>query len=300
MTGTRSRALVPVIGRPRSRGLLLDRSGLRVPPMADYLDGNRANWEERVPVHLESAFYDVEGWLRDRPGPPVWETGLLGPVDGLDVVQLQCHFGLDALSLADAGARVVGVDFSGAAIESAHDLAARAGLTARARFVEADVLHAAAALRGEQFDLVYVTLGSLCWLPSVTQWAEQVAALLRSGGRLFIHDDHPLSWAMAESELLVERPYFEEPEPQVDEVITTYTDGAALSGPSRTYEWNHSLGEIVTALLDHELRLEHLVEHPWTRWQRFPWLTRLDDARWVVPGDRPKVPLSFSILAIAP
>ena len=267
--------------------------------MADFLEGNRANWDDRVPVHLASDFYDVEGWLRDRPGPPAWETEMLGPVARLDVVQLQCHFGLDALALADVGARVVGVDFSPAAIEAAEQLASRAGLGDRARFVEADVLHAAAALFGEQFDLVYVTLGSLCWLPSVVEWAGQVAELTRSGGRLFIHDDHPLSWALAESRLEIERSYFEEQEPLVDEAVATYTDGDAVLDRTRTYEWNHSLGEIVNALLERGFRIDRLEELPWTRWQRFPWLSRLDDGRWALPERRPKVPLSFSISATA-
>jgi SAM-dependent methyltransferase len=266
--------------------------------MTDYLDTNRANWDDRVPIHVASRFYDVDGWLRNRPGPRrAWEHELLGDVDGLDVVHLQCHFGLDTLSLANAGARVTGLDFSSAAIAEARSLAERAGLAEQARFVEANVLTAAQALHGEQFDLVYVSLGALCWLPSVGQWAAQVAALLRPGGRLYLHDGHPLAWALAEDSLLIEHTYFEEEEPYIDDSGATYTEQSARLAHTQSYEWNHSIGEIVTAVLGQGLRLTSLVEHDWTVWPRFSWLVETGDHRWRVPPDRPRVPLTFTLVA---
>lgn len=264
---------------------------------SDRLAVNRANWDDRVPIHVASRFYDVETWMRDRPGPRPWEVEVFGDVAGLDVVHLQCHFGLDTLALADAGARVTGLDFSGAAIAEARSLAGRAGLAGRARFVEADVLDAAAALAPETYDLVYVSLGALCWLPHVSRWAAQVAALLRPGGRLYLHDGHPLAWALAEDDLRVEHSFFEGAEPHVDDTDVTYTDGDGRLINARSYEWNHSLGEIVTAVIDHGLCVDTLVEHDWTVWSRFPWLIETPDHRWGPPPDRPRVPLTFTLSA---
>src|SRR5205823_12489105 len=119
-------------------------------------------------------FYDVEGWLREARGPRLWETAVVGDVSGLRLVHLQCHFGLDTLAWARAGASVTGVDFSAVAIAQAAEVAERAGLAERARFVCADVEHAASALDGETFDIAYVSLGALCWLPSVERWATQL------------------------------------------------------------------------------------------------------------------------------
>jgi SAM-dependent methyltransferase len=265
--------------------------------MADYIAANRANWDERVPIHFASRFYDVDGWLRERPRPREWELDVLGEVAGLEVVHLQCHIGLDTLAFANAGARVTGLDFSGAAIAEARSLAERAGLSDRARFVEADVLRASEALSPERYDLVYVSGGALCWLPSVSQWAAQAAALLRPEGRLYLHDGHPLAWALAEDDLRVEHSYFEEPEPFVGEADVTYTDGDGRLTNTRAYEWNHSIGEIVTAVLDQGLHLVALREHDWDTWPRFPWLVETADHRWVTPSDRPRVPLTFTLLA---
>lgn len=266
----------------------------------DPIARNRANWDDRVPIHVASRFYDVERWLQDRPGPRRRELDALGDVAGLDVVHLQCHFGLDTLAFANAGATVTGLDFSSAAIAQARTLAERAGLVDRARFVEADVLRAAEALAPDQFDVVYVSLGALCWLPSVDRWASQVASLLRPGGRLYVHDGHPLAWALADDDLRIANTYFEEAEPFVDDCDVTYTDGEGRLSNSVAYEWNHSIGEIVSAVVSHGLRIVSLIEHDWTVWPRFPWLVEIEPHRWVTPPGRPRVPLTFTLLADAP
>ena len=210
-----------------------------------YLSANQANWDERVSTHLKSAFYDVEGWLRRCPGPEPRELAVLGDVAGQQFLHLQCHFGLDTLAWARAGAVVTGLDFSPAAIAAAQDLAQRAGLSERSRFVCADVYKASEALAGRVFDIVYVNLGALCWLPSVDSWAAQVGALVDAGGRFYIHDGHPLAWAMAPDKPLIEHTYFEEDAPYVDESGQTYTDAESPLANRRSYEWNHGIGQIV-------------------------------------------------------
>jgi SAM-dependent methyltransferase len=264
---------------------------------------NRDNWNDRVAVHVRSRFYDVDGWLREAPGPRPWELDALGDVGGLSVVHLQCHFGLDALQLARAGATVTGLDFSPAAVDAARDLAERCGLSDRATFVCADVFRAAEALHGQVYDVVYVSLGALTWLPSVARWAEQAAALVRPGGRLYLHDGHPLAWALDPEEPRLAVTFFEEAEPYVDDSGETYTD-AETEAPiahTRTYEWNHGLGEIVTALIDHGLRLDRLVEHDWTLFPAFPWLVAGEQpGTWTSGAGMPRVPLSFTVLASRP
>ena len=106
---------------------------------------------------------------------------------------------------------MTGLDFSPAAVEAARALAERAGLADRAEFVCAPVAAAVDALGARTFDIVYVSLGALCWLPAIDEWATQVAALLRPGGRLFLHEAHPLSLALDGDDLTVVYPYFERP-----------------------------------------------------------------------------------------
>jgi SAM-dependent methyltransferase len=261
------------------------------------LRANRRQWDDRVGVHVSSRFYDVDGWLRTRPGPRDGEVDALGDVTDLELVHLQCHFGLDTLAWASVGARVTGLDFSPEAIRVARELAERAGLADRSRFVCADVLRATEALEHVTFDIVYVSLGALCWLPSVERWAEQAAALVRPGGRLYLHDVHPLAWALADESRVVEHTYFEEVEPYVDDSGTTYTDADRPLHHTRSYEWNHGIGEVVTALIGQGLRIDVLEEHDWTVHQRFPWLVEVEPGRWTSPPGVPRLPLTFTVVA---
>jgi len=251
-------------------------------------------------VHLASSAYDVEGWLAEGRGPVREEAEALGDVSGLRLVHLQCHIGIDTLAWARAGAQVVGLDFSPAAVAAAQGIAQRAELTDRATFVCADVNDAAVALQGELFDIVYVSLGALCWLPSVTRWASQAAALLGSGGRLFLYDGHPLAFALGDHEAVFEFSYFEEATAVMFDDGVMYTDGPALVEGRQTFEWNHSIGEIVNALLNEGLVLDSLIEHDWTRYRRFPWLELDNEGRWCVPATEPRIPLSFTLQAHRP
>lgn len=263
----------------------------------EWLEANRANWEERTPIHLRSDFYDVEGWLREGRGPRPAELEALGDVAGLRLLHLQCHIGLDTLAFARAGAVVCGLDFSPAAVAAATELAERAGLSDRAGFVCADVYSAVEALGHATYDIVYVSLGALCWLPEVAPWAAVVAELLVAGGRLYLHDGHPLADALGENTLLFENDYFEEAEPYVDDSADTYTDSAQELAHRRNYSWNHGLGEIVTALLAQGLVIESLVEHDWAPWRRFPFLVEGVRHHWTTPAGMPRVPMSFTLLA---
>jgi SAM-dependent methyltransferase len=264
------------------------------------LDANRENWNERVAIHTRSRFYDVEGELHNAPGPPSREVEAIGNVTGRTLLQLQCHFGMDSLRWARAGATVTGLDFSPAAISEATSLAARAGLSERASFVCANVYDAPRALSGQRFDVVYVSLGSLAWLPDVSAWGAVVADLLLPGGRFYLHDVHPFSSCFDDDGERVIYGYFEEPEhPFADDGSHSYTDGGEMT-TTRTYEWNHSVSEVHMALASRGLVIDSFDEHDWTLFQQFPWLTENSEGLYVAPEGRPRIPWSYTIVAHAP
>jgi SAM-dependent methyltransferase len=214
--------------------------------MEPRLETNLANWNNRVRTHAQSQFYDVEGWLRDAPGPQFREIEALGDVVDTTLVHLQCHFGMDTLRWARAGATVTGLDFSTAAIAEATSLAQRAGLSERASFVCANDYDAPQALLDNRIDIVYVSLGSLCWLPDVAAWGGVVADLLAPGGRRYLHDVHPFTSCLDNDGERVVYSYFEDPNnPFIDDGIFTYTDGETLTS-NRTYEWNHELPDLAS------------------------------------------------------
>lgn len=230
--------------------------------VSEYVALNRAHWDEVVPLHARSEFYDVAAFEagRDTLHPPELEA--LGDVAGRRILHLQCHFGLDTLSLARRGALVTGVDFSEAAIAQARSLATRTGLDAR--FVCADVL-ALDGVLDERFDVVFSSWGVLGWLPDLARWAEAATARLERGGQLCLVEFHPVSqvFVAAEDRRLTARyRYFHRAAPDLEEDQGTYAEPKAiLAHPSRAW-WCHSLGDIVSAVVRAGLRIERLVELP--------------------------------------
>jgi SAM-dependent methyltransferase len=281
----------------------------------DYRSINRANWDERVPVHATSAMYGLD---RFRADPRYlshevrFDRARLGDVTGLRAAHLQCHIGTDTLSLARLGAAITGLDFSPAAIEQARALAATTGAApsegaepepGQAGYVVADAYDAVGALGEATYDLVYTGNGALCWLPDIERWAGVVSGLLRPGGRLFLREGHPMLWALDDPRpdrvLAVEYPYFERPEPIVFADDSTYVESDTKLTNTLTHSWNHGLGEVVTALLGHGMTLTMLVEHDSVPWESMPGqVTRDDDGEWRLT-DRPwRLAQSYTLQAV--
>jgi SAM-dependent methyltransferase len=270
----------------------------------DYLGINRANWDERAPAHAASPDYNVQGFIDDPgfiSGVVRFDRPLLGDLSGLRGVHLQCHIGTDTISLSRLGARMTGLDFSPAAIQQARALVAGTGDDVS--FVESDVYDAAPALGGEHFDLVFTGIGALGWLPSISRWAATVAALLRPGGRLFIREGHPMLWSLADPGpdglLVVDHPYFEREEPSVWEDGGTYVETDAVFTANTTHEWNHGLGEIVSALHAEGLQITGLVEHDSVPWDALPGaMTKDDRGEWRL-AERPwRLAASYTLQAV--
>jgi SAM-dependent methyltransferase len=266
-----------------------------VPANAEWLAANKAMWDERVPIHTKSRFYDVEGFLAGKETLRAFELAEVGPVDGKSLVHLQCHFGLDTLSWARHGARVSGLDFSQPAVEAARGLAAQIGV--EADFVCSNVYAATEAFGGRQFDVVYTGLGALTWLPDITAWAKVAASLVKPGGFLYLAEFHPTSDIFADTELTAAYDYFHT-EPKVWTEPGTYTDGDQATQNNLSYDWTHPIGEVVTALIGAGLRLEFLHEHGYTLFARWPFLEHAEGSdEYHLPAGTPTLPLMYSLRA---
>ena len=275
---------------------------------------NRAHWDEKVPVHVASEFYDITP-LRAGQGRlyPIEEAELprIAPDGwhGLRVLHLQCHFGADSLVLAQRGATIVGLDFSMPAVKQARALADELGLAERARFVCANLYDARHALpEPESFDVVYTTWGTIGWLPDVAEWARIIAWFLKPGGRLYFADGHPAAFVFDDAgpqspvALLEGGPaafptaqygYFDESPLHLDEA-GDYADPDARITSSRTVEFMHPFGRTLTALIDAGLSIDFVHEHDAVPWQMFSVLEPRGDGLWAWPAT-PWLPLGMSL-----
>jgi SAM-dependent methyltransferase len=268
------------------------------------LRDNLQTWERWTEIHLGSEFYDVASFRDGSRGNRLrgYEIDEVGPVAGRTLLHLQCHFGMDTLSWARLGAQVTGADFSPAAIEAATALATEVGL--RARFVVSDLYGLPDNLEGG-FDIVYTSRGVLGWLPDIRRWAQVVAHFVKPGGFFYITEAHPVAQVFADEnvgpgELRLNYPYWEHQEPFTYEVQGSYADREAPTDGLTEHSWNHSLGEIVTALVEAGLHIDFLHEFDFVDWP-MPFLVESEDGRWRLPGDgNGRLPLFFSLKATKP
>ncbi len=265
--------------------------------MQDYMKANRDLWNELTPIHARSAFYDVEGFKRGRITLASIEREELGDVAGKSLLHLQCHFGMDTLSWARLGAQVTGVDFSEEAIALAQSLSRE--LDIPARFIQTNIYDLPDVLT-EQFDIVFTSYGVLCWLPDLERWGQVIARYLKPGGTFYMVEDHPFR-AIFDStrngdDYRVSLSYFQEAEPLRFEGDGDYADPNARV-THHSYEWLHSLGAIVNALIGAGLRIEFLREFPVCAWQAFPFLEKGADGWWRARDGMIPIPMTFSLKA---
>lgn len=263
---------------------------------------NLANWQDRAALHEEAygleAFDDPEHVSEVVSDDLAALLPFVGTLRGKDVCHLQCHIGTDTVSLARAGARVTGLDFSDRALEVAARLAERAGVDVT--WVLGDVLDARAHVDGD-FDIVYTSVGTIGWLRDLDRWAMQITALLRPGGLFYIRDGHPMLYTIDEDadDDLVRHRYFADGTAQMWDDDSTYA-GDGRVAHSRTYEWPHPLSETMNALISAGLRIEKLDEGRVLPW-RFSGRMVPVDHGWMWPeGVRDRIPATFTIIARKP
>jgi SAM-dependent methyltransferase len=266
---------------------------------APWQQANLSNWNRRAALHIQDAtgFYDVEGFLAgDDKLDPIGGSEV-GDVKGKRLLHLQCHFGLDTLSLARRGAIVTGLDFSPVAIAGARDLATRANLPAT--FVEADVYDARRAIDGS-FDMVFSTWGTICWLPDVKRWARVVVDMLAAGGTFYFLDSHPSAQVLDQRDGRIEPTYgwrTPKDKPDLFEEAQSYT-GDAYQEKAVDYNWIHPLSDIIGGLLEAGLRLEFLHEHELLPYKLFPMMVPAGQGLFRLPDGAVPIPLSFSLKAV--
>ena len=259
----------------------------------EQVEVNQRLWDEMSDLHVSTYRVDDVDAVGEFSLKP-FEVGELGTIDGARVCHLQCHIGENSFALVQLGAaEVVGVDFSSRSIDIATARAARLGLADRVRFVHANVEDAVLAT-GAGFHGVYTSWGVLCWLPDIVAWAATARDLLEPGGWLYVADTHPY----AATARWPDYPYggatgiFNDDQGD-------YTSASAVFEHPESWEWNHGLGEIVTALVNQGMRLEWLHEHPVAGWHlNDESLVARDDGMYEATGST--LPLSFSLRATKP
>jgi len=268
-----------------------------------YFKANKELWNQRTAVHKDSSFYDVAGFKAGKNVLTPIELNEVGDVTGKKMLHLQCHFGMDSLNWSRLGADVTGVDLSDVAIKEARKLNDELGLNAKFICCNVYDLHPkntesseTPPLEGrEAFDIVFTSYGVIGWLPDLDKWAEIIAYYLKPGGIFYLAEFHPVVW-MFDEEFTHVKYNYNNCEVIVTDSQGTYTDRYA-DIKAKEYCWNHSLSEVLNALIRHGLRVEQFNEFMYSPYPCFNNIVKDEDGNWLIKGMEGKIPMVYSIKA---
>lgn len=261
----------------------------------DYIRHNKDTWDKRTAVHVTSEFYNVEGFLQGDSSLNETELSLLGDIKGKSILHLQCHFGMDSLSMARMGAKVTGMDLSGSAIAKAQELNATLGLDAQ--FICCDVYDLPQHL-DQQFDIIFTSYGVIGWLPDLQRWGKIIHTFLKPGGRFILAEFHPVVWMFDNEFTRIQYSYFNT-EAIVEDSTGTYTDRSAAIA-YKEISWNHSLDEVFGGLLQNGLTLTGFREYDFSHYNCFAHMQQTGERRYIIEPLGHKAPLMYSLTAVKP
>ena len=225
---------------------------------ANYFNVNRKTWNRKTAVHAASDFYNLKNFKEGKNSLNSYELQALNDVRGKTLLHLQCHFGQDTLSWSRLGAKCTGVDISDESIKLAINLAHELDL--KADFICSNVLDIDKTVTGE-FDIVFTSYGVIGWLPDLKPWAKGIASKLKSGGVFYMLEFHPIAWMFDYTGKKPKMRYgYNQKEVIYEEYKGTYADEEA-DIISKEYCWNHSIGEVVNALIEAGLNISFLNEY---------------------------------------
>ncbi len=261
-------------------------------PEQHYIEINRQSWNNRTDVHVQSKFYDLDGFLAGKNSLNEIELNLLGNIKGKTILHLQCHFGQDSISLSRLGAKVTGVDLSDKAIERAKQLAEDEN--SNAKFICCDIYDLPKHLN-EKFDIVFTSYGTIGWLPDLDKWAKIISQFLKPSGQLVFVEFHPVVWMFDDNFDKIEYRYFNSGA-IIETESGTYADKKAAI--TQTYVvWNHGISEVVNNLIAHGLEINSLHEFDYSPYNCFNKTIEFEPGKFRIEHLNNKIPMVYSIKA---
>lgn len=271
-----------------------------MPDQSDYFEANKKLWNQRTVVHKDSSFYDVESFKKGETSLKEIELSEVGDVQGKKLLHLQCHFGMDSLSFSRLGATVTGVDFSEEAISEANKL--NDELKLDATFICNNVydLHPGSnqnPLMGSaaSFDIVFTSYGVIGWLPDLDKWAAIIAHNLKPGGFFYMAEFHPVVWMFDDEFKYIQYSYANSGVIETDLQGTYAQRDAKIK--SKEYSWNHSISEVINALVKHGLQIDFFNEYFYSPYNCFSNTIEDKHGNFHIKGLENKILMVYSVKA---
>ena len=257
---------------------------------SDWLKINRDSWDHRTQIHIGSDFYDVEAFKKEGDSLNEIELDLLGNIKSKKILHLQCHFGMDTLSLEKHGAIATGVDFSEEAISCANGLKKEMDMSSE--FICSNI-YDLDLTNSHEFDKIFCSYGICGWLPDLNEWAKIISKHLKSGSTFTIVDFHPTVWMFDDEFKNITYSYFNE-KPYIEIESGSYASKIEQEEITSIW-WNHGLSEIMKALLENELDLISFKEYDYSPYDCFQNTVKISNKKYRIEHLDKKIPMVYSM-----
>lgn len=232
-----------------------------------YIEANMEAWEEAFDYHEKAKGRE---WLenfssRNYTTFSPFEAKIYSRLDlrGRSVVQVPCNNGREIISFLNLGAECgAGFDISGKNIAFADKLKEVSG--AKVNFYRKDAYEIDKGHFG-RFDIGIISVGSFNWMPNLKEYLNVYKSLLKEGGDLLILEMHPITTVFPYSlkerqEVVFEESYFNR-SPYKSNQSLDYYGGTEYRSRDK-YEFQHTMGDIIQALVELGFQIVEFEEHP--------------------------------------
>ena len=168
--------------------------------MKNYIEGNKAAWEEAFDYRDASWGADITDRIQKESYPFFNEETVAVlrkiPTEGMTIGQFCCNNGRELLSLVKSGkaAKGIGFDIAENQVAFASEKAKELGLPC---VFEAVNVYDIDDRYNEQFDMVIITIGALCWFDDLDRFFAIVAKCMKPGAVIVINEQHPCTNMLA-------------------------------------------------------------------------------------------------------
>jgi 2-polyprenyl-3-methyl-5-hydroxy-6-metoxy-1,4-benzoquinol methylase len=255
----------------------------------NYIDINRKMWELTADIYKADGFQNALLRVQkadfstfDEVEEKIFTTKI--QVTDKRVIQIGCNNGIETINLKKKGAKYcLGVDVSEKFISQANELAKTSGYSVD--FIATDIYN----LRSENFgkyDLVYITVGVLGWMPDIIKFFQIVNNLLAPNGQVFIYEQHPiLGMFNPEPPHKIDSSYFQKT-PFKDEIVPEYIDKTGQV-KATSYWFPYTIGDILSACISEgQLKISHFEEYA----------NDVSDTYKKLENETAQFPLSFTLI----
>jgi SAM-dependent methyltransferase len=228
---------------------------------------NKEAWEKTAVVHRKIKMEELLKKFMNEPGFSLLdkiESKILikkVQIRNKDVIQLCCNNARELLSIKNLGAkRCVGIDITEGFINQGRELALAAKQELELHSM--DVYNIPESFHNS-FDVVYITIGAICWISDLNKFMKIISKLLRKNGLMFMYEMHPILQmfeTQKENPIVPKYSYFKN-DPFIEEEGYDYYDKEAKI-ESRTYSFQHTLEEIFMTSIKNKLQIQEYKEYP--------------------------------------